>query len=91
MPKPRKPTKRESTNRTRITRSEGGPLIQEASLPKAKPSSHDELVALKRSLEAISLSLNRIDPDSLSEEDRVKWARRSIALTSQLHAYELVS
>ena len=33
------------------------------------PSTHDELVAVKRSLEAISLALNGIDPKSLSDSE----------------------
>jgi len=41
----------------------------------AAPSSHDELVALKRSLEAISLSLNRVDPQALSDAERDTWAK----------------
>jgi hypothetical protein len=39
----------------------------------ARPSAHDELVAVKNSLEAISLALNAVDPQSLSDSERSTW------------------
>lgn len=76
MPIPRQPTKRVPPARVRKVRpAQGGPGAHSAALPLATPSSHDELVALKRSLEAISLSLNRVDPQALSDEERDTWAK----------------
>ncbi len=76
MPIPRQPTKRAPPARVRKVRpAQGGPGAQAAALPVATPSSHDELVALKRSLEAISLSLNRVDPQALSDAERDTWAK----------------
>lgn len=76
MPIPRQPTKRAPPARIKRVRPvQGGPGAQAAALPMAAPSSHDELVALKRSLEAISLSLNRVDPQALSDAERDTWAK----------------
>lgn len=76
MPIPRQPTKRTPPARVRRVRpAQDGPGAQAATLPVAAPSSHDQLVALKRSLEAISLSLNRVDPQALSDAERDTWAK----------------
>jgi hypothetical protein len=76
MPSPRQPTKRAPPARVRkVRQAQGGPSAQAAALPVATPSSHDELVALKRSLEAISLNLNRVDPQALSDTERDTWAK----------------
>src|SRR6266540_3570812 len=40
----------------------------------ALPSAHDQLVAVKRSLEAVSEALNAVDPDALSDSEHAKWA-----------------
>lgn len=40
----------------------------------APPSAHDQLVAIKRSLEAVSLALNAVDPNTLSDRDHTRWA-----------------
>lgn len=40
----------------------------------AAPSRHDELVAVKRSLEAVALALNGVDPQSLSDAEHASWA-----------------
>jgi len=72
MSTPRQPTKRAPPTRVRMARqAHGGPSAQTA----AAASAHDQLVALKRSLEATSLSLNRIDPQALSDGDRETWAK----------------
>lgn len=77
MPIPRQPTKRIPPARVRrVRQAQDRPGAQEAALPVAKPSSHDELVALKRSLEAISLNLNRVDPQALSDAERETWAKQ---------------
>lgn len=74
MTSPRQPTKRATPNRVKRARPGHGGLGAEAAAVRAL-SSHDELVALKRSLEAISLSLNRVDPQSLSDAQREAWAK----------------
>jgi hypothetical protein len=48
------------------------PTIRAAAV--ASPSSHDELVAIKRSLEAIALALNSVDPQALSDSEHAEWA-----------------
>lgn len=73
---PRQPTKRAPPARVRMVRQvHGSPGVQPTAVPIAAISSHDELVALKRSLEAISLSLNRIDLQALSDAERNTWAK----------------
>ncbi|MCA8917154.1 MAG: hypothetical protein KDB90_17320 [Planctomycetes bacterium] len=73
---PRQPTKRAPPARVRmVSQVHGGPGAQATAVPIAATSSHDELVALKRSLEAISLSLNRIDLQALSDTERDTWAK----------------
>lgn len=73
----RQPTKRMPQARARfaLRNLPAAPGVQPAALPAATPSSHDELVAVKRSLEAVSLSLNRVDPQPLSDAERDTWAR----------------
>lgn len=79
MTDPRQPTKRTPSARVRNTlrgAAASAVGVQPANEPSATPSSHDELVALKRSLEAISLSLNRIDPQELEQTQRAAWAHQ---------------
>ena len=40
----------------------------------ALTSAHDQLVAVKKSLEATSVALMAIDPNSLSDSQHAKWA-----------------
>jgi hypothetical protein len=40
------------------------------------PSSHDQLVAVKKSLESISAALNAVDPNTLSEAEHATWAEQ---------------
>jgi hypothetical protein len=71
----RRPTKRLPTARTLSVKRASPrlqPGFQPAAVPAA-PTAHDELVAIKRSLEALSLSLNSIDPQPLSEQERAIW------------------
>jgi hypothetical protein len=64
----RRPTKRSAGSNVPTTRS-----APAAPAAKSAPSRHDELVAVKRSLEAIALKLNEVDPQSLSDADHAKW------------------
>jgi len=41
---------------------------------RGAPSRHDELVAVKRSLEAVALALNEVDPAALSDGDHATWS-----------------
>lgn len=70
----RRPTKRSPPARVAMLarRQSAGPAARASST--GSPSTHDELVAVKKSLEAISLSLNNIDPQSLSDAERTAWA-----------------
>lgn len=81
MPSPRQPTRRTPPARARHAMrsaehtTHSAPGMRPAAVPRPTPSSHDALVALKRSLEAISLGLNSVDPQTLSDTDRDTWAK----------------
>ena len=61
--------RRSAAKRSRRTRGKPSPATAIALL-----SAHDQLVAVKRSLEATSEALMAIDPNSLSDSEHAKWA-----------------
>lgn len=61
-------------SRSRAKRSASSMVRRKPSSAATLPTAHDQLLAVKKSLEATSEALIAIDPTALSESEHAKWA-----------------
>lgn len=76
----RVPSVRAAPARLRMRAARPSEPGAQAMTVEAQPSSHDALVATKKSLEAVSLKLNGVDPADLSDAQRATWAEQMKAI-----------